>query len=44
VAEILHKKSFIGINWCAHELSNTEVDLMAEAFRKVWANLELLGD
>ena len=42
VAETLHNKTFLGINWCAHKLSNSDVDMVAEAFHKVWANLELL--
>jgi perosamine synthetase len=42
VAEFLHKNSFVGINWCSHELNNSDVDLLVDAFQKVWANLELL--
>jgi dTDP-4-amino-4,6-dideoxygalactose transaminase len=42
VAEQLHNESFIGINWCAHNYSNSEVDLLIRAFQKVWASLEKL--
>jgi perosamine synthetase len=42
VAEYLHNESFIGINWCAHQYSDSEVDLIVEAFKKIWKNLDLL--
>jgi perosamine synthetase len=41
-AESLHDQSFIGINWCAFQYSDQEVDLMIEAFHKVWRNLNFL--
>lgn len=41
-AENFHDKTFIGINWCAFQLTDGEVDLMIEAFNKVWANLDSL--
>lgn len=41
-AEFLHNYNFIGINWCAFELSYKEIDQLIEAFRKVWNNLEYL--
>jgi perosamine synthetase len=42
VAEELHSQSFIGINWCAHNYSDLEVDLLISAFRKIWKNLDEL--
>jgi dTDP-4-amino-4,6-dideoxygalactose transaminase len=42
VAERLHQSDFVGINWCAKEFSDSEVHLLAKAFEKVWANLDLL--
>jgi len=42
VAEHLHNNSFIGINWCAFEYSDSEVDLIIAAFEKIWKNLYLL--
>ena len=34
-SESLHEESFIGINLCAHEFSDSECDLVVEAFKKV---------
>lgn len=42
IAESLHKKSFFGIGWCVFEYSQTEVQLLVEAFQKVWSNLDHL--
>lgn len=42
VAEHLHERSYIGFQMCMHRMSNSEVDLMIEAFQKVWANLDAL--
>jgi perosamine synthetase len=42
VAETLHNKRFFGINWCAFEFADEEVDLLLEAFHKVWSNLDFL--
>jgi hypothetical protein len=42
VAEHLHNESFIGINWCAYQYSDLEVDLIVKAFEKIWKNLDLL--
>jgi perosamine synthetase len=39
VAEGLHDKSYLGFQMCVHEMANDEVDLMIEAFHKVWENL-----
>ena len=42
VAESLHDRSYIGFQMCMHQMSDSEVDLMANAFQKVWANLDAL--
>jgi perosamine synthetase len=42
IAESLHNDSFFGINWCAFELTDSEVDSLIEAFSKVWRSLDLL--
>ncbi len=44
VAEELHEKTYIGFAMCMHELDDREVELMAAAFRKVWANLDDLRE
>lgn len=44
VAENLHNDTFFGINWCAFALTDSEVDLLIGAFRKVWANLSSLKE
>jgi perosamine synthetase len=42
VAEGLHDRSYIGFQMCMHQMSDAEIDLMIEAFQKVWANLDAL--
>jgi dTDP-4-amino-4,6-dideoxygalactose transaminase len=42
VAEKLDESSFVGFAMCLHELNEEDVDLVAKAFLKVWANLESL--
>lgn len=42
VAEELHEKTYIGFAMCMHELDDREVDVMVQAFKKVWGNLEAL--
>lgn len=42
VAEELHEKTYMGFAMCMHEIEDREVDLMTEAFGKVWDNLEAL--
>jgi perosamine synthetase len=42
VAEELHDRTFMGFAMCMHELSDDDIDLVVEAFDKVWANLETL--
>ena len=43
VAENLHDNNFIGYGLCTHELSDSDVDLMIAAFKKVWNNMDLLS-
>ena len=40
IAEELHKEAFFGINWCAYVYSDPEVDLLIDAFHKVWENFD----
>ncbi len=42
VAEGLHDSSFLGYEMCVYELTDTDVDLIIQAFKKVWANIEKL--
>ncbi len=42
VAEWMNDRAYIGFHMCAFELDNDKVDLIADAFRKVWSNLETL--
>lgn len=42
VAEGLHDFSYIGFQMCMYQMSDNEVDLMVEAFQKVWINLDAL--
>ena len=42
IAETLHGNTFFGINWCAFAFTDEEVDLLIQAFHKVWANLDSL--
>lgn len=42
IAEELHAASFLGMNLCMHEYRPDEVQLIVEAFRKVWAGLDVL--
>lgn len=44
VAETLHNERFFGINWCAFAFTDDEVDLLIQAFHKVWANLDSLSN
>ncbi|MNJ96131.1 L-glutamine:scyllo-inosose aminotransferase [compost metagenome] len=39
VAEKLHESTYLGFAMCMHELSDTDVDLIALAFRKVWNHI-----
>lgn len=40
VAEELHQSSFFGLNMCAHDFNEKEIDLILRAFAKVWRELE----
>jgi perosamine synthetase len=42
VAEKLHDSTFLGYEMCAHDLADSEVDLLVEAFHKIWNHLEYL--
>ena len=44
VAENMHDRDYIGFQMCMHQMSDAEVDLMIEAFQKVWKNLDLLRE
>ena len=39
VAEELHDKSYLGYEICLHELEDDDVNMIVEAFRKVWQQL-----
>jgi dTDP-4-amino-4,6-dideoxygalactose transaminase len=39
VAEKLHDESFLGIEMCLNELEDEDVDLIVQAFQKVWNNI-----
>jgi perosamine synthetase len=39
VAETLHESTYLGYQACMHELPENDVDLLIQAFRKVWKNL-----
>lgn len=41
IAEKLHKETFLGMGLCHHLYNNQEVDLIIEAFHKVWEGLDL---
>jgi dTDP-4-amino-4,6-dideoxygalactose transaminase len=42
VAEKFHDESYIGFAMCLHDLRDADVDLIAQAFHKVWNNLSQL--
>jgi hypothetical protein len=42
VAEDLQDHRYLGLEVCAFTYTNTEVDLVIAAFRKVWQNLPSL--
>ena len=44
VAEKYHDCSYMGFAMCLHDLSDADIDLIAQAFHKVWHNLESLKD
>ena len=43
VAEKLHEKTFIGFEMCVHDLPDNNVDLIVDAFKKVWKNIKTLS-
>jgi len=42
VAETLHDTTFLGFEMCVNELSDIDVDLIIQAFLKVWSNIDML--
>jgi perosamine synthetase len=42
VAEELHAASFLGINFCMHEYHPQDVQLLVDAFAKVWSQMDTL--
>ena len=44
VAEHLQANSYLGYQMCLYDLSNESVDLIIEAFCKVWDNIDILND
>jgi perosamine synthetase len=42
VAEQLQDSTYLGFQICVHEMSDTDIDLMIEAFCKVWSHLDEL--
>ena len=43
VAEELHEETFIGMEMCVYEFNNKDIDLVIKAFKKVWAQLDILN-
>jgi perosamine synthetase len=41
-AEKLHDETFIGFSICLYDLSDSDIDLIAKAFKKVWSQLNIL--
>jgi dTDP-4-amino-4,6-dideoxygalactose transaminase len=41
-AERLHEATYLGFEMCLHALAEEDVELIVRAFRKVWAQLDLL--
>ena len=44
VAEQFHSSSFLGYEMCLNDLTDKDVDLIIEAFHKVWDNLDELKE
>jgi len=42
VAEKLHEFTYMGLEMCVYELGDSEIDLIAKAFHKVWNQMETL--
>jgi dTDP-4-amino-4,6-dideoxygalactose transaminase len=43
IAEKLHDETYIGLGICQYDLDDSEVDLIIEAFNKVWKNLDKIN-
>ncbi len=43
VAENLRDRTFLGIDMCLHRYTDAEIDLVIEAFHKVWRNMDELA-
>lgn len=43
VAERLQDTTYLGFQMCMHEMVDDEIDLMVEAFHKVWRNMDSLA-
>ena len=44
VAEELNESTYLGFGICSYDLSESDVDLIVAAFRKVWSNLDGLQE
>jgi len=42
VAEELHDTTFLGFEMCLHQMRDEDIELMVNAFKKVWENLDHL--
>ena len=42
IAERFHEETFLGINWCSKTFVDQDIQNMANAFHKVWENLDKL--
>jgi dTDP-4-amino-4,6-dideoxygalactose transaminase len=42
IAEELNDSTYLGLGMCVYDLNIDDIDLIVEAFKKVWANLECL--
>jgi dTDP-4-amino-4,6-dideoxygalactose transaminase len=42
VAEMLHRETFLGLEMCLYAYEDSDIDLIISAFKKVWAQLDLL--
>jgi dTDP-4-amino-4,6-dideoxygalactose transaminase len=44
VAEKFHDENYLGFAMCLHDLGDSDVDLIAQAFHKVWQQLDALKE
>jgi dTDP-4-amino-4,6-dideoxygalactose transaminase len=42
VAEELNDVSYLGFGMCVYDLNESDIDLIIQAFRKVWGNIDSL--